>query len=64
MLIYGIATDQTGKKFYMVKNSWGNAGKYKGIWYVSDTFVAYKTMSITVHKDAIPTAIKTKLGIR
>ena len=23
MLIYGIAKDQTGKKFYMVKNSWG-----------------------------------------
>ena len=64
MLIYGIANDQTGKQFYMVKNSWGNTGKYNGIWYVSETFVAYKTMSITVHKDAIPANIKTKLEIR
>ena len=64
MLIYGIATDQTGKKFYMVKNSWGNTGKYKGMWYASEAFVAYKTINIVVHKDAIPTAIKTKLGIK
>ena len=64
MLIYGIANDQTGKKFYMVKNSWGNTGKYNGMWYVSEAFVAYKTINIVVHKDAIPATIKTKLGLR
>jgi len=64
MLIYGIANDQTGKKFYMVKNSWGSTGKYEGMWYASEAFVAYKTINIVVHKDAIPRTIKTKLGIK
>ncbi|MEZ7946849.1 MAG: C1 family peptidase, partial [Macellibacteroides fermentans] len=54
MIIYGIAKDQTGKKFYMVKNSWGTDNKYQGTWYASEAFVAYKTMNIIVHKDALP----------
>ena len=64
MHIYGIAQDQNGTKYFMVKNSWGEAGKYKGIWYASDTFVRYKTLNIVVHKDALPKDIKKKLGIK
>ena len=64
MLIYGIATDQTEKKFYMVKNSWGTGSGYKGIWYASEAFIAYKTMNIVVHKNAIPKTIINKLGIK
>ncbi len=64
MLIYGIAKDQNGRKYYMVKNSWGTASKYQGIWYISKAFAAYKTMNFVVHKDAIPSAIKAKLGIK
>ena len=48
----------------MVKNSWGKAGKYDGIWYASKAFVAYKTMNILVHKDALPKDIAKKLGIK
>lgn len=64
MLIYGIAKDQTGKKFYMVKNSWGTESKYKGHWYASEAYVAYKTMNIVLHKDALPKNIQSKLGIK
>lgn len=63
MLIYGIAKDQTGKEYFMVKNSWGESGKYKGIWYASKAFVAYKTMNILIHKDAVPKKIAKKLGL-
>lgn len=63
MLIYGIAKDQTGKKFYMVKNSWGTNNKYNGTWYASEAFIAYKTMNIVVHKDALPESIRTKLRL-
>jgi aminopeptidase C len=64
MLIYGIAKDQIGNEYYLVKNSWGISGKYDGIWYASKAFVRYKTMNIVVHKDALPKAIAKKLGIK
>ena len=64
MLIYGLAKDQTGKEYFMVKNSWGKSGRYNGIWYASKAFVKYKTMNILVHKDAIPKTIRKKIGIK
>lgn len=63
MHIFGIAKDQFGNTYYMVKNSWGETGKYKGIWYCSETFIAGKSMDIMVHKDALPKDLKKKLGI-
>jgi aminopeptidase C len=64
MQIYGIAKDQAGNEYYMVKNSWGKSGTYEGIWYASKAFARYKTMNIVVHKDALPKAIAKKLGIK
>ena len=64
MQIYGIAKDKDGVEYYMVKNSWGEAGDYKGIWYASKAFARYKTMNIVVHKNAIPKEIRKKLGIK
>ena len=64
MQIYGIAKDQDGKKYYMVKNSWGDTGKYNGIWYATEAFVKGQSLDIMIHKDALPKDIKAKLGIK
>ncbi len=63
MQIFGVAKDKEGNKFYMVKNSWGETGPYKGLWYVSEAFVRYKTLNIVIHKDALPKAIANKLKL-
>ena len=64
MQIYGIAKDQNGKKFYMVKNSWGVTGKYDGLWYASENFVKGQSLDIMIHKSALPKDLKKKLGIK
>lgn len=64
MQIFGIARDQDGKKYYMVKNSWGETGKYKGIWYATEAYVKGQSLDVIVHKDALPKDIKAKLGIK
>lgn len=63
MQIYGIAKDQNGKEYFMMKNSWGEYGPYKGFWYVSKPYAAYKTMNIVINKNAVPKDIRKKLGI-
>ncbi len=65
MQIFGTAKDQNGKRYYMVKNSWGTLkSDYKGIWYVSEAFVQYKTLDITIHKNAVPKDIRKKLWLK
>ena len=64
MHIYGIAKDQQGNKYYMVKNSWGETGPYDGFWYASEAFVRFKTMNITINKASLPQAIATKLNVK
>ncbi|MDD6253332.1 MAG: aminopeptidase C [Candidatus Cryptobacteroides sp.] len=64
MLIFGIAKDQYGNKYYMVKNSWGNAGDYQGIWYASEAFVKGKSISVFMHKDALPKDLAKKIGVK
>ena len=64
MHIYGIAKDQDGKKYYMVKNSWGVTGKYDGIWYATEAFVKAQTLDITIHKDALTKDLKKKLNVK
>ncbi|MDU1904510.1 MAG: C1 family peptidase [Dysgonomonas sp.] len=63
MQIYGIAKDQNGTKYYLIKNSWGETGKYKGIWYASEAFVKYKTISLVVNKESVPKDIASKLKL-
>ena len=63
MQITGVVKDQTGAEYYVVKNSWGARNNpYKvGYIHASKAFFRYKTISILVHKDAVPKGIMKKL---
>jgi bleomycin hydrolase len=61
MHIVGSAKDQTGKDYYIVKNSWGEKNDYKGYLYVSKAYVQYKTTAFLVHKGAVPKEILNKI---
>lgn len=65
MHLTGLAKDQDGTKYYITKNSWGtDRNSFGGYLNMSESFVRAKTIYIMVHKDAIPKAIKDKLGIK
>ncbi|MEH6536113.1 MAG: C1 family peptidase [Psychroserpens sp.] len=62
MHITGMLKDQKGTTYYKVKNSWGKNGlRNDGYIYMSEAYFRLKTISIMIHKDALPNAIKTKL---
>jgi len=63
MHIVGLAKDQTGKEYYIVKNSWGDKNDYKGYIYVSKPYVQLKTTAFMVHKNALPRELRSKLRI-
>ncbi|MDR1257948.1 MAG: C1 family peptidase [Tannerellaceae bacterium] len=64
MHITGIAKDQNGVTYYITKNSWGTErNTYGGYLNMSESYVRAKTIYVMVHKDAIPRAIRNKLGI-
>lgn len=63
MHIVGLAKDQTGKEYYIIKNSWGATNDYKGYMYMTKEYVKYKTTALMVNKKAIPAAIAKKLKL-
>ena len=64
MHLYGIAKDQNGVKYYLIKNSWGETGAYKGIWYMSENFLRAKTLNIVVNKNAVPKKTLNRIGVK
>ncbi len=61
MLIYGKVIDEQGKPYYMVKNSWGQFGQYKGIWYMSRDYMKLNTTYLFLNRNALPKAFRKKL---
>ena len=63
MHILGLAQDRNGRTFYYVKNSWGADNLYEGYLYVSKPYFQYKTISIMLHKDALPVIVAENLSL-
>lgn len=65
MHLTGLAKDQNGTKYYVTKNSWGtDRNDFGGYLNMSESFVRAKTIYVMMHKDALPTALRKRLGIR
>lgn len=65
MHLTGITNDQQGTKYYITKNSWGTErNAFGGYLNMSESYVRAKTIYIMLHKDAVPKAIKAKLGLK
>lgn len=65
MHITGIAVDQNGNRYYKVKNSWGTGSRvaYGGFIYMSEAYMRLKTISVMIHKSALPEATAKALKI-
>ncbi|MBI3233010.1 MAG: aminopeptidase, partial [Bacteroidetes bacterium] len=64
MHFIGIVKDQSGKTFYIVKNSWGTTNNdCDGLFYCSKNYYLYKTTAVLLNKNAVSKSILKKLGI-
>ena len=60
MHLVGISHDTAGNKYYVLKNSWGETGEHKGFIHMSQAYARAKTISIVVHKEALPARLKRR----
>jgi bleomycin hydrolase len=62
MHLIGRAKDKNDTTYYIVKNSWKpEINRFGGYNHLSEEYVKAKTISVVVHKDAVPAVILDKL---
>jgi bleomycin hydrolase len=64
MHLVGVEKSAGGKKYFLVKNSWGEIGPFKGFINVSEAYFAINTISLVVPKAALDPKLKSTLGIK
>jgi bleomycin hydrolase len=64
MHLVGIARDRNGAKYYLTKNSWGVTGAEDGFLYMSEAYVRAKTVTIVVHREALPDGLTGRVALR
>lgn len=62
MHIVGLEKSPKGKKFFLVKNSWGEVGPTKGMIHVSEAYFAVNTISLILPKAALDKSLLAKLN--
>ncbi|MCG8456431.1 MAG: C1 family peptidase, partial [Holophagales bacterium] len=61
----GIVKDEEDMIYYIVKNSWGaENGPHDGHIYVHENYMRGKLEAYLLHKDAVPSDILEKLGVK
>jgi len=63
MHIFGIEKSKSGKRFFIVKNSWGDIGPYHGNINVSEAYFAINTISLVIPKAALSKELLAKLRL-
>ena len=64
MHIVSVSMDKYGKKWYYIKNSWGDySNSSGGFLFMRDDYFKIRTVAIIVNKKAIPADIRKKLGL-
>lgn len=63
MHIVGLEKTKSGKKFYLVKNSWGTGNASKGYVRISEAYFAINTITLIVPRAALSNAMRSRLGI-
>lgn len=62
--LVGLGFDNTGAEWYYLKNSWGTwLSKFNGYLFMDTNYFKLKTVVLMVNKEALPQALKKKLGI-
>ena len=65
MLVWGLASDQNGNKYYVTRDSRGpRSNMYEGSFFMSESYLRGKMLLLIINKDGVPPELAKKCGIK
>ena len=61
MHIVGRATDAKGRRYFVIKNSWGQGNDFGGKQFVSMSYFRHHTIGLLVHQCGVPASVRQEL---